>query len=194
MGVEMTKIPVKIVQVTSPSGEKKNGVMLDVHDYFEAKGNVETKIKQFEKMYFNMVLKAQNLFYGRGIEQKKYRNLPSSLYWKLGDILRKFNEEIETEFLITNYAQALYRDFGLSKDYVYDLLTIAKLFKKNEILDLVPFSYYRALKRKNKELQKFGIFEKEVMRLNKMGKEDKLVGRENYKIELNNLIENLKKK
>lgn len=57
-----------------------------------------------------------------------------------------------------------------------------------------PFcAYYRALKRKSKELQKYGIFEKEVMRLNRMGREDKLVGRENYKIQLNKLIENLKK-
>jgi len=189
MGIEMTKIPVKIVQVTSPSGKKKNGVMLDLYDYKETKGNPEEKLRHFEKLYFKTVNKAQNLFYGKGVPRKKYQNLPSSLYWELGNILCKFNEQIKNEFLITNYAQALFRDFGLSKDYVYDLLTIAKLFKENEIIDEVPFSYYRALKRKSKELQKYGIFKKEVMRLNKVGKEGKLVGRENYKSELNKIIE-----
>jgi len=77
---------------------------------------------------------------------------------------------------------------GLSKDYIYDLLTAVIFFKKNEILDSVYFSYYRALKRKRKELEKLGIFEQEKRRLNKMGRAKKLPGRERYKEELIQLI------
>ena len=71
-------------------------------------------------------------------------------------------------------------------------MTVVKLFKKNEVIDSVYFSYYRALKRKRKELEKLGIFEKEKKRLNIMGKAKKLPGREKYKKELIQLISHKK--
>ena len=45
--------------------------------------------------------------------------------------------------------------------------------------------------RKKKQLDKFNLFEFEKKRLNEMGKNSKLPGRENYKKELNNTIEKL---
>ncbi len=63
-----------------------------------------------------------------------------------------------------------------------------KFFKEKEIIDSVYFSYYRALKRKRKDLTKLGLFEKEKKRLNKLGKQDKLPGREQYKKELIEII------
>ena len=115
------------------------------------------------------------------------------MYWNLGILLEKFNKEIENEFEIKNYTEAISRDFDLSKDYIYDILTVVQVFKKNQILDSVPFSYYRALKRKRSDLMKLGLFENEIKRLNKMGTENNLPGREKYKIELINIIENSKK-
>jgi hypothetical protein len=43
----------------------------------------------------------------------------------------------------------------LSKDYIYDLRIIAQIFKRNEIIDSVPFSYYRALMRKKNQFDKY---------------------------------------
>jgi len=43
-------------------------------------------------------------------------------------------------------------------------------------------------------LKKLSLFEKEKKRLNKMGKEDKLPGRENYKEELTKIIKKHSKK
>ncbi|KAF6245471.1 hypothetical protein [Nitrosopumilus sp. b2] len=103
-------------------------------------------------------------------------------------------EKLWNEYEITNYTEAISRDFGLSKDYIYDLLTVVKFFKKNEVLDSVYFSYYRALKRKRRDLVRLGLFEKEKKRLNKMGKENKLPGREQYKKELIEIIKNNLKK
>ena len=40
---------------------------------------------------------------------------------------------------------------------------------------------------------KLGLFDNEIKRLNKMGKENKLPGREKYKVELIDIIENSKK-
>ena len=189
------KIPVRIVQTQDMYGTKKISIMIDVKHYLDTQGNPEKKIEKFKKLYFKTVKDAKKLFYGTATgEQKKYQDLPSSLYWSLGELLRKFNDAIENEFEITNYTEAVSRDFGLSKDYIYDLLTVVKFFNKNEILDSVYFSYYRALKRKRVELTKLGLFEKEKKRLNKLGRENKLPGREQYKRELISIIQRNSKK
>lgn len=187
----MSKIPVKIVELTSPSGKNAIDVMIDFYDYNEI-DNVQEKIKKFKMKYFDIIKKAEKLFYGKGDEKKKYQYLPSSIYWELGILLEKFNNEIKNEFEITNYTEAISRDFDLSKDYIYDILTIVKVFKKNQILDSVKFSYYRALKRKRNELSKLNLFQNEIKRLNKMGTDNKLPGREKYKLELIEIIKNAK--
>lgn len=184
MAVKTKKIPVKIVQTQDIHGNKKVGVMIDLGYYLDTKVDPKEKIEKFKKLYFETVTKARKLFYGSDELGKKYQNIPSSTYMNLAIILRKFNEAIENEFVITNYTQALHRDFGLSRDYVQDLLVISKLFKKTQILDSVPFSYYRALMRKSNELKKYNMFDDELIRLNKMGKIKTLSGRENYKKEL----------
>jgi len=184
---------VRIVQTQDIHGTKKISVRIDVRYYLDTEGNPEKQIKKFKKLYLDTVKSAKKLFYGTKTgEEKKYQDLSSSLYWKLGELLRKFNEAIENEYEITNYTEAISRDFGLSKDYIYDLLTVVKFFKKNEILDSVYFSYYRALKRKRNVLVKLGIFDQEKKRLNKMGKAKKLPGREKYKEELIQLISHKK--
>lgn len=186
---KINKIPVRIVQTEDIHGTKKISIMIDVGNYLDTGENPETALKKFKKLYFDTVKDAKKLFYGNSNGEKKYQDLPSSLYWNLGELLRKFNEEVENGFEIINYAEAISRDFGLSKDYIYDLLTVVEFFKKNEILDSVYFSYYRALKRKRKDLQKLGLFEKEKNRLNKLGKQNKLSGREQYKKELIEIIQ-----
>ncbi len=190
--LKIMKIPIKIIQVET-KGKLKNVVILHSSDYFELKGDSTTKIKEFEGLYSETVDKIKKIFYGPDGKEQKYQNLPSSMYYKLGQILQKFNQKADNEFEIKNYNNSISRDFGLSKDYIYDLITIAELFKKIEILDSVPFSYYRALKRKRKELESLELFEKEKKRLNKMGKEDKLPGREQYKVELIKLIDSKNK-
>jgi hypothetical protein len=189
---KIMKIPIKIIQVET-KGKLKNVVILHSSDYFELKGDSTSKIKEFEKLYSDTVEKIKKIFYGTDGNEKKYQNLPSSMYFELGGILQKFDQKADNEFEIKNYNNSISRDFGLSKDYIYDLITIADLFKKKEILDSVPFSYYRALKRKRKDLESLGLFEKEKKRLNKMGIEDKLPGREQYKVELIKTIDSKNK-
>jgi len=193
MGLKTTKVPVKIVQVKDIHGTKKTGVMLDFNYFFESKDNSNKKIQEFNKLYDEIVKEINDLFY-EGNVRKKYRNLPSSLYYNLGIIIEQFNQKIENDFFITNYDEALHRDFGLSKDYIYDLRIIAQIFKENEIINSVPFSYYRALMRKRKQFDKYGRFNDEKNRLNEMGKNNKLPGRENYKKAINQTLEKLKQR
>jgi hypothetical protein len=190
---KIKKVPVKIVQVQDIHGTTNTFVMLDLNYYFESKDNSNKTVQQFKKLYDNFVKEINELFFEKN-DKPKYRNLPSSLYYKLGTIIEQFNQKIENNFFITNYDAALHRDFGLSKDYIYDLRIISKIFKKNEIIDSVPFSYYRALMRKKNQLDKYDKFNDEKKRLNEMGKNNKLPGRENYKKEINQTLEKLKRK
>ena len=190
--MEITKkIPVKIVKVHDIHGKKDTSMMLDLSYYFESKGNSNKRVQQFKKLYDNVVKEINDLFF-EGNNKRKYRNLPSSLYYKLGIIIEQFNQKIENDFFITNYDEALHRDFGLSKDYIYDLRIISKIFNKKEIIDSVPFSYYRALMRKKTQFDKYDRFNDEKKCLNELGKKNKLSGRENYKKELNQTLERLR--
>lgn len=180
------KIPIKIIQVNTGK-HIRNVITFNSTDFFSLENDATTKIKQFEKVYSDVIEKINQ------IKGEKYDSLSSSKYYELGTILKNFNNKAENEFEIKNYNASISRDFGLSKDYIYDLITIAEIFKPSEILDSIPFSYYRALKRKRNELESLELFEKEKKRLNKMGKEGTLPGRENYKIELINIIKKSKK-
>ena len=148
----MTKIPVKIIEFLD--GDKKiQEVMIDLIDTIQIYDDPGKKIEQFRDKYFDLVDNAKKMFYGKDHSSPKTRKeKPSSLYWQLGVLLHDFNKEIKNEFEITNYTEAISRDFALSKDYHYDISTIIEVFKKNQILDSVPFSYYRALKRKRSDL------------------------------------------
>ena len=187
----MEKIPIKIIQVTSPGGDTKKGAILDSQYYFQMKEDSRSRLKEFEKMYFKKVEEAQKLFFVNKLNKvKKRQDLSSSVYWELGNMFVKFNDEIKNQFSITNYAEALERDFGLSSRYVRELMIFSQLFKKSEILDSIPMAIYRALVWKKNQLEELGLLEKEKKRLLKLGKTGKFIGRENYKKELIKIVEN----
>jgi hypothetical protein len=183
----MEKIPVKIVELTSPSGKSAVDVMIDVYDYNEVE-NAQEKIQKFKKKYFALVKEAEKLFFGSNIKKTRSKNMSSLACWKSGNLFRKFDSDIQNEFIITNYPVALERDFGRSSPYIRELMTFSKLFKKKEILDSVPMAIYRALVWKKNQLDEIGILEQEKNRLIEMGKKYNVPGREEYKIELINAI------
>ena len=183
------RISVRIDWTKDDAGKYEIQIVMGSNDFFSSGTAISNKIKQFKRKYLELVKKAQKIFYGKKFdEKKKYQDLSSLVYYRIGDILQKFNKKIENEFEIINYTQAISRDFGLSQDYIYDLLTVVQVFKKDEIIKSIPFSYYRALKRKRSELTRLGLFEQEKKRLNRMGNEKKLPGREKYKVELIDII------
>ena len=184
----MKKIPVKIIEF-SDGDRMVQEVMIDLIDTMQLEGDPGEQIEDFRNSYFDFVKKVKTLFYGSEQSKKKKRQtLPSSVHYRVGELFQKFNNEIKNRFEITNYTEAISRDFGLSIDYHYDISTIVQVFKKNQIIDSVPFSYYRALKRKRSDLEKSDLFQKEIKRLNKMGLENALPGREKYKLELIEII------
>ena len=185
----MNKIPVKIIEITSPSGQKAVEVMLDVFDYYEIKGNVQKKLKDFKNQYFEIVKKSQKIIPKKKSERK------ASNHWKMGKLLLDFKKSIGHEFEITNFNTAIVRDFGLyQKSAVGHFLQFGEYFRRKEVLDSIPLSYYIELIWKATQLKKLGLFEKEKKRLLKMSKEKTLPNREKYHKELNKLTRKTRKR
>ncbi|MBT6083110.1 MAG: hypothetical protein HOG57_01020, partial [Nitrosopumilus sp.] len=175
------KIPIKIVELSSPSGQTAIDVMIDVYD-FEGIENPQQKIKEFKEKYFELVKKAKNI-----MPDKKEEKIPS-VYWKIGDLFKKFSDSTTNRFEITNYNEALERDFGLSSRYVHELIIFATLFKKNEIQNSISMSIYRAFVWKKNQLEEIGELKNEKLRLVKRAKNNESIKREDYKTELNKLV------
>ena len=146
------------------------------------------KLLVLKKKYFKLVKKAKKLFFDSNSHKTKLKNLPSSKYWKLGNLFSEFYNDVNNNFIITNYNEALERDFGRSSVYIRELIIFSKLFEENEISDFIPMVIYRALVWKKNQLNKNGILKKEKKRLMNMGKNKKCPSREVYKIELINAI------
>ena len=180
----MKKIPVKIIEF-SDGDRMIQEVMVDLVDTIQLEGDPVKKIDKFRDKYFGLVKKAEKLFFGSNPDKKqKSKNLSSTTCWKVGNLFRKFEDDVQHDFEITNYAEALERDFGRSSSYIRELIIFSKLFTQKEIIDSIPMAIYRALVWKKNQLEEVGILEKEKKRLAKMGKNDQVPGREEYKIEL----------
>ena len=119
----MNKIPVKIIEF-SDGDQLIQEVMIDLSDTMELKGNPEEHLEKFKKQYFELVEKAQKL-----MPKKREEKIPS-VYWKIANLFKKFNDSTTNKFKITNYSEALERDFGLSSTYVHELIIFVNLFKK----------------------------------------------------------------
>ena len=84
----MEKIPVKIVELTSPSGKSAVDVMIDVFDYNEIE-NAQDKIRIFKKGYFDLVKKAKKIL------PKKKADRKTLHFWQIGKMLYDFNKSIK---------------------------------------------------------------------------------------------------
>lgn len=185
----MKKIPIKIIQVTSPGGDTKKGAILDSQYYFQMEEGSREKIQAFEKLYFDTVKKATKIM------PKKKSNRKAFHYWKIGKLLFDFNNSIKNEFEITNFNQAIIRDFGLySKRQTAAIIQFGKEFTEKDISDDVSFSHYLELLWIAHLLKENGVLEKEKKRLLKISKEKILPNRDEYRKELSKISAVLKKK
>ena len=164
------------------NGKVRKNVMLDMLDAHEIKGDVEKKVDDFKQKYFGTVEKALKIM----PQDKKERK--ASHFWKVGRLLYNFNKSTENEFEITNYNQAIIRDFGLyDRSHVGHTIQFGEFFNKNDISDSIPMSTYLELIWKANVLKNSGQFEKEKKRLLKMSKDNTLLPHKKYREELNQL-------
>jgi len=184
----MKRIPVKIVQYTISNETRKN-VMIDMIDTYDIEGDAEKKISNFKKKYFEVVKKAQDIL------PKEKSKRKASHFWKVGKLIFDFNKLIENEFEITNYQQAIMRDFGLyDRSHVTIILQFGEFFKKKDISDSIPMSTYLELIWKASILKERGLLEKEKKHLLRMAKNKTLLPHKEYRVELNKLTKSMRKK
>ena len=187
MELMMDKIPIQIVEITSPSGTRAIEVMLDVLDYHKT-DDVQQKLQLFKKKYFETVAKSKKILPTNKSQRK------ASHFWKIGKLLYDFNRSIGNEFEIKNYTLSIIRDFGLyERRHISHILQFGELFNKKDIDDSISMSTYLELIWKANFLKKVGMLEKEKKRLLKMSKENALPAQKYYRQDLNNLINSLKK-
>ncbi len=183
----MNAIPVRMVRV-SVAGGHKTSAMIDMAYYADLGQGAARQVAELNEQYSGTVESARSLFYdGRGNPKK---TVSSSAYFGVGKLFLDFTASVQDRFEVTNYTAALSRDFGLSQGYITDLLAIAKSFDAGEISDSVPFTHYRMLKRKQRPLERIGLFQKEKRRLNAMGESGSLPARDSYKRELAGMVKN----
>ena len=182
----MKQIPVKIVEYTI-SGETRKNVMIDLLDTYEISGNVESKIKKFKKKYFDLIKKSTKI-----MPKEKSKRKPSH-FWQIGKLLNDFHKSIENEFEITNFSQAVNRDFELyGTRQTAAILQLGKEFSKKDISDNVSFSHYLELLFITKMLNENGLLEKEKERLLAMGQNNTLPTLLVYRKELRVISKKLK--
>jgi len=182
----MKQIPVKIVEYTI-SGETRKNVMIDLMDTYEISGNVENKIKKFKKKYFDLIKKSTKI-----MPKEKSKRKPSH-FWQIGKLLNDFHKSIETEFEITNFSQAVNRDFDLyGTSQTVAILQLGKEFSQKDISDTISYSHYLELIWVSKILKENGLLEKEKKRLLKMEKNDTLPPHKEYRKELSVISKKLK--
>lgn len=177
----MEIIPVKIIEFTTPNGEKIKEIKLNILDYYNIDGEIPEKIKKFKKKYFDAIDQAKEIF------PKKQAQRKTTEFWKLGNILSELKESTSDQFIITNYYSTLERDFSFTSKYIRMILEFGNYFEKNEVLNLIKFSYYMELIQKRKSLEKLNLFEQEKKRLLQMGKTGTLTNSLKYRKELLNL-------
>lgn len=178
----MAKIPVKIVEVTSPSGQKAMEVMLDVMDYGRIDGAQE-KMKKFKVGYFDVVEKARNIMPGKRTDRK------ASHFWKVGRLLYCFNRSIRNDFEIADYNSTVSRDFKLyGTGQVGNIIRLGELFEKKDIDDSIPISVYLELLCKAELLKRHGLLEREKKRLVSNAKKKAIPTHKTYRDELNKLV------
>ena len=180
----MQKISVRIDWTKDDTGKYETQIVMGSNDFFSSGTTIRNEIKQFKRKYLDFVKKAQDIMPKNKSERK------SSHFWKIGELLYNFNKEVENEFFITNYSEALMRDFEYFKSprTIAYILELGKFFKRNEISDSIPITLYLELLQKRNAVQQRNLFEKEKSRLLKLAKEKKLPIKMEYRNQLKLLI------
>ena len=184
------KISVRIDWSKDDTGKYETQIVMGSNDFFSSGTTIRNEIKQFKKRYIKLIDDAKKL--AKSKNKRANKKFQSSDFWKLGKILFDFNKEVENEFFITNYTEAISRDmkgFYLSDTEVGVLGQFVQYFKKNEVFDIISFAHYRDFTWKWNQLSERGLLEQEKQKFLELGKKGKLPDHKKYRNQLKLLIE-----
>ena len=176
------KIPIRISWIKNKDGFHEPEISLDIEDFFEFEGSITDAIIDFKKKYSKTLKKASKLIPQKGAHRS------SIDFWNLSKLLLNLKNATDDQFIITNFEEALQKDFLFTGRYVRKILEFAKYYNKKEILDSIPISYYVELNQKKTKLEKIDMYSKEKSRLLKMGKTKSLPVLMKYRKQLRKLV------
>ena len=178
------KIPIRIIRSRNHLEKLQDEIVMDCSSAISFGPKIRTKIRKFKKRYSKLLNDIKKL-------SKKGERKPASDYWKLGQIINDFNKNIEKDFVIINYRQAIARigkKYSLSDSTTQIVELFAKTFKKEEVLDKIPFTFYLEFILKQSQLASKNLLEQEKSRLLELGKKGKLPDHKIYRNELKLLV------
>ena len=180
----LDKIPVRIIRSKNQLGKFQDDIIMDCNDAISFGPSIRTKIRKFKKRYSKLLDDIKKL-------SKKGKRKQSSDYWKIGQLIIDFNKNIEKEFVIINYRQVIARigkKHSLSDSQIGIIMQFAETFKKEEVLDKIPFTFYLEFVLKQSQLASKNLLEQEKARLLELGKKGKLPDHKKYRSELKLLV------
>ena len=178
------KIPIRIIRSRNHLGKLQDEIVMDCSSAISFGPKIRTKMRKCKKRFSKLRDELKKL-------SKKGKRKQSSDYWKIGQLIIDFNKNIEKEFVIINYRQAIARigkKHSLSDSTTQLVEEFAKTFKKEEVLDEIPFNFYLEFVYKQSQLASKNLLKQEKARLLKLGKKGKLSDHKKYRNELKLLI------
>ena len=178
------KIPIRIIRSRNHLEKLQDEIVMDCSSAISFGPKIRTKMRKCKKRFSKLRDELKKL-------SKKGKRKQSNDYWKIGQLIIDFNKNIEKEFVIINYRQAmalLGKKYSLSDSTTQIVEQFAKTFKKEEVLDKIPFNYYLEFGYKHNQLASKNLLEQEKTRLLELGKKGKLPDHKKYRNELKLLV------
>jgi len=183
MIVQQRKIPIRIDWSKNENGEDSMEIVMNTSYFFESNSSIRTRIIEFKKMYLKFIEDVKDIREKSKRRKSKtnWSTLSTIETWKLCKLLLDFNDKIETEFEIINYKEVYSREIGLTLRYINLCLNFGRDFKRKDILDIIPITYYMLICWNLAILKKQKLFNKEKKNLLKIANEGKLPSTRQYK-------------
>ncbi len=182
----MAKIPIKVISVKDIHDNSHITTVIDA-DYVlrESSNYSQQDMDEFRKRY-----KATMESIRKDIEQAKKSPPPERphQFWLIGKCLSEFLDQLDAEFVVTNYREAFQRELGLTDSYIGILLDFPKFFSEPETKWGLSMGYYFELLLKARKLQSAGKLETKKKELMQTAKAGKLQGHKKYRQSLNDFI------
>ena len=138
------KVPVEILKLKSPDGVERYKAIISFQDAL-ADTSQSKRLIQIQDEYANRISQIQNLW--RSIEKNQENKASSHYQWKLADMINSLSEFVESEgYFLTNAAEALSRDVGISKSQLNYLRKFRERYPSiDQVSEKINWSKYREL-------------------------------------------------
>jgi len=189
--VSEQKVLVRISWIQDKKGKPLPEVSMNLDDLCEIGPSVTSKIEKFKKKYFKLIQDSKKIASFKNKKSTKKKKFSSLDWWKLGKLIDDFNKNIENEFEILNYTEAIYKaldGFQMSDTEVGVICQFARYFDRSEVSEKISIAHYRDFTWKRNQLLECGILEQEKLKLEKLGKEGKLPDHKKYRKYLQEVI------